>query len=100
MPRAPVNTTGALSALLRFTDSDYPFGIFKLFLMTIVSNNLNTHCPTREDKYSGLDYYYLVPYRMSSKTYAHHLPVINLSDHNTIGFVFLVSYTINFHEKR
>ena len=30
-----------LSVLLRYTDSDYPFGIFKLFLMTVKSQDIN-----------------------------------------------------------
>jgi hypothetical protein len=30
-----------LSVLLRFTDSDYPFGTFKLFLYSVLSNKLH-----------------------------------------------------------
>jgi hypothetical protein len=32
-----------LSVLLRFTDSDYPFGIFKLFLLVMVMMIINFH---------------------------------------------------------
>jgi hypothetical protein len=32
-----------LSVLLRFTDSDYPFGIFKLFLLVMVMIIINFH---------------------------------------------------------
>jgi hypothetical protein len=34
-----------LSVLLRYTDSDYPFGILKLFLSLLFINNLSLRIP-------------------------------------------------------
>ena len=42
--------TIALSALLRFTDSDYPFGIFKLFLMNTMSTNNDLQSTSKKTK--------------------------------------------------
>ena len=46
---------GWLSVLLRFTHSDYPFGIFKLFLFAIVK------LPSMDVPFYLNDLFYLIP---------------------------------------